>query len=146
MRILISATWFKPKYQRNCYKNIIFQIRIRENQLNSSNQFLVEQTSELELERQEVEDLKKIVLKEEKENILNKNIIERLTSEVRYIFYQCFILFVSKVSREELNQRRKLQAMMLPVMKKRINTELFIGGNKGLYIQKGVKETDQENN
>jgi len=30
-------------------------------------------------------------------------------------------------------------------VKKRINSELFIDGNKGLYIQKGDEETDQEN-
>jgi len=33
--------------------------------------------------------------------------------------------------------------MTFPI-KKRINTELFIDRNKGLYIQKGGKETDQE--
>jgi len=51
--------------------------------------------------------------------------------------------------------RRKLQAMtrwarwekirvMTFLMKKRINTELFIDKNKGLYIQKGDKETDRQ--
>jgi len=34
--------------------------------------------------------------------------------------------------------------MTFPI-KKRINTELFIDINKGLYIQKLDKETDQEN-
>jgi len=33
--------------------------------------------------------------------------------------------------------------MTLPI-KKRINTERFIDGNKGLYIQKGDKEADQK--
>jgi len=32
----------------------------------------------------------------------------------------------------------------LPAVKKRINTELSIDGEQGLYIQKGDKETDQE--
>jgi len=31
------------------------------------------------------------------------------------------------------------------LVKKRINTEMFIAGNKGLYIHKVDKETDQEN-
>jgi len=33
--------------------------------------------------------------------------------------------------------------MTFPI-KKRIDTELFIDRNKGLYIQKGDKEKDQE--
>jgi len=34
--------------------------------------------------------------------------------------------------------------MTFPI-KKKINTELFIDMKQGLYIQKGDKETDQEN-
>jgi len=40
-------------------------------------------------------------------------------------------------------QWAKIPVMTFPI-KKRINTELLIDRNQGLYIQKGDKETDQE--
>jgi len=71
-----------------------------------------------------------------------------------YTFYWCFT--ASQVRWEELKWRRELRemtrrvrwakiAVMTFTNKKRINTELFIDRNKGLYIQKGDKETDLEN-
>jgi len=43
------------------------------------------------------------------------------------------------------DERDKLESqwMTFPI-KKRINTELFIDRNKGLYIRKGDKETDNQ--
>jgi len=40
------------------------------------------------------------------------------------------------------SEKLESQWMTFPI-KKRINTELFIDRNKGVYIQKGYKETDQ---
>jgi len=59
-------------------------------------------------------------------------------------------IVASKVHQEEENQKQNSWAIMrwanitnmnFP-FKKRINTELFIDSNKGLYIQKGDKKTD----